>query len=136
MKELRDLSLRQGKECNSLCRKVVYAILAIAWGLMIKDGTFIAKTQGPFPWILGAIFVLSIIYLLVDAGTYYMTGAKARNLMNRLDDDHDELTQIEAIDEMNTVYDFAYGTLAYKLIACLVLVILLAIYVYKLGFYP
>ena len=135
MKELKEMTYSQGKECNSLCRKAVYAILAIAWGLMIKEGSFIAKIDDSFPWILGAIFVLCVLYLLIDAGTYYITGNKARKLMKRLDDDYDELTPSEAVEKINAVTDVAYGTLIYKMIACLVLVILLAIYVYQLGFH-
>lgn len=135
MQELKEMTYNQGKECNSLCRKSVYAIIAIAWGLMIKDNAFVAPKEGPFPWILGAIFVLGVLYLLVDAGTYYMTGSQARNIMKRLDDDHDELTPIEAVEKINAVTDVAYRTLVYKMIVCLVLVILLASYICSLLFF-
>lgn len=133
MQELKEIAYSQGKECNSLCRKSVYTIIAIAWGLMIKEGAFVAQKDSPFPWILGAIFVLCVLYLLIDAGTYYITGAKARDLLRRLDDNEDSLTQSEAVDEINDITDCAYRTLVYKMTVCLVLVILLAIYVYQLS---
>ena len=114
----RDIAI-QSTACGRNCRNVVYAIVGVTWGFLLKEECQWNK------YLLSLIMIIGIFYLIIETWRYYSTAKRARELYeksSRLDD--------ETIDqEMTRQSDWAFSVLYKQMWFCAVMAILLIIYV-------
>jgi len=72
LEHLNTIFVEQISSCSEICRKIVFALLAVTWGLSYSDSGF------SFGFFFLLVFFFSIIYLIVDILQFFLTALSYR----------------------------------------------------------
>ena len=122
LKELDDINLSHADHSSGLCRTVISAAFASAWGFLIER-----KTSLKIDILLYVTMISCAIYIWYEAKYSEYIARLARKLHKKIEEN--KISERAAVELMNSESDDLFDLLKMKIAFTLIVVICLALYV-------
>jgi len=94
LEHLNKIYVDQLSNCSEICRKIVFALFAVTWGLSYSQEGVIINLY------FLIVFLLLTIYLGMDALQYFLTAVRYRNHFHQIVDTHQKGENEEKIKQL------------------------------------